>query len=132
MTAVLSSGCGRVAEKVALSDVCQKEQNAVVNVEGFLRLPIVNNDDPSAPVYTLLLVERLNGTGNFLTTQVPATDKNEPNRIGTLPASYTYKDFHVVTNNGKTASSNDRVNVTGEVSKRDSGCVLKISKIETQ
>ena len=58
------------------------------------------------------------------------TKTNEPNKIAMLPASYTYDDLHIYTNSGKQITTDDRVKVTGEVSKKDSGCVLNVSKIE--
>ena len=135
VAAVLIAGCNSSARRVVLSDVCQSEQGNVISVEGYLRLPILNHDESSDSEsqnsYKLLLVERPNGTGGFLTTSTRATVTNEPNRIRDLPVSYTYNDFQVFTNTGEAASADDRVIVTGEVRRDIKPCVLRIDKIET-
>ncbi|CAN5413690.1 hypothetical protein BH10ACI2_BH10ACI2_00720 [soil metagenome] len=133
--AILAAGCNSVQKRVAMADVCQKDQGSIVSVEGYLRLPILNNeesrDEESQNTYTLLLVERPNGTGGFLTTSTRATVTNEPNRIRDLPVSYTYNDFSVFTDTGQVASADDRVIVTGHVYRNAKPCILKIDKIET-
>ena len=138
LTMVLAfvAACGSQANSTSVTDVCRFSDKSSVRVEGYLRLPIAVDVVVREPVKTeehlLIIVENINGTGAFVTTSVSTTKNNEPNKIAALPMSYTYDDLHIYSNSGKQITADDRVNVTGEVSKSENGCVLKISKIETQ
>lgn len=131
--AAVSLGCGK-SEPIAIGEVCRNEAGKIVTVEGYLRLPEATGPESTGgdprDTYTLLLVERPNGTGGFLITNIKATSAREPNRIGNLPLSYTYDNLRVFTDRGNTVSARDRIAVTGKVAKSSDGCELDVLKID--
>ncbi|HQZ94685.1 MAG TPA: hypothetical protein PLP21_00125 [Pyrinomonadaceae bacterium] len=126
--------CGTRMRTVALSDVCREPSDNAVKVEGYFRLPQVSDwigDDYGSGQYRLLLVEKLDGGGSFVTATVSATGSHERNHIDALPASYTYDDVRINTDSGRTVSARERVAVTGRVQKDSNPCILRIERIDT-
>lgn len=134
MMAALCS-CGNTPVTVAVHDVCRQSDNKRVSVEGYLRLRQSSEQETSditaTKHYNLLLVEKSSGTGAFITVSIPGTDSKEPNRIDELPVSYTYNDVKINTNSGKQVTSDDRLLITGSVSKESKSCILQVDKIDT-
>lgn len=127
------SGCREGAKAVSFADVCREEDHTVVSLEGYMRLPVLMDEAGTVKgTRKLLLVEEENGTGGFLYVLAKDSRTVEPNRIAELPLSYTYKDFRIYTEDGRTVSSSERLRVTGEVFKELNSCVLKIQRIETR
>jgi hypothetical protein len=126
--------CGTGMRTVAMSDVCREPSDGAVKVEGYFRLPQVSDwigDDHSSGQYRLLLVEKLDGGGSFITATVSATESHERNHIEALPTSYTYDDVRINTDSGRTVSAGERLTVTGRVLKDSSPCILRIERIDT-
>ncbi|CAN5418400.1 hypothetical protein BH10ACI3_BH10ACI3_16520 [soil metagenome] len=132
---LLASSCGMTAQKVALNQMCQQPDNALIRTEGFFRLPQTSDRSDMTDIepdrYRLLLVEKSNGAGAFITAIVGGTDTKERNRIDMLPVSYTYNDFHINTDAGTQLSARDKVAVAGRVLKDSRPCVLRVERIET-
>jgi hypothetical protein len=61
---------------------------------------------------------------------IPASGWHEPNRIETLPISYTYNDLKINTSSGKTVSADEKLTVVGKVSKVSKPCILQVEEIE--
>lgn len=126
--------CGTRMRTVALSDVCREPSDDAVKVEGYFRLPQVSDwigDNHGSGQYRLLLVEKLDGGGSFITATVSATGSHERNHIEALPASYTYDDVRINTDSGRTVSAGERLTVTGRVLKDSDPCILRIERIDT-
>lgn len=90
------------------------------------------NEPEVRPEHILIIVEKENGTGTFVNAVVRTTDSHEPNRIASLPSSYTYADLHIITDSGIETSLKDRLKITGRIAKDSKPCILEIEKIETQ
>lgn len=131
---LFAASCGNQAAAVAVNEACKQTEKRAVKVEGYFRLPqsseppLTGENDSGS--YMLLLVEKENGTGSFINVQVPFTGSKEPNRLDTLPASYTYNDLHINTDSGAQISSGDKVAVSGRVLKDSKPCVVQVEKIE--
>lgn len=132
--AVTALSCSFGTRSVAVADVCRESNDTPVRVAGYFRLPQVSdwvaNGDGDAGEYKLIFAERLTGGGSFVKTTISGTGSNEPNRIAALPASYTYDDLRINTSSGKTVSPDERVFVTGRISKDPTLCVLRVEKVE--
>lgn len=132
---MLSISCVRQPTAVALQDTCKQTDKQFVKIEGYFRLP--ESTDPLKQAgehpgtQALLLVEKGNGTGSFVKAMVTMTSNKERNRLDTLPVSYTYDDLHIYTDSGARASPDEKIMVTGEVSRETIPCVLQVEKIET-
>jgi len=128
------TSCGDGSVMMPVSEVCRNPERSRVRVRGYLRLPIsqelVVREPVRAEEQRLIIVEKSNGTGAFVSTTALTTNSAEPNRIGSLPISYTYDDLHIFTDSGRQVSADEVVNVTGEVMKTEVRCVLKVTKIE--
>jgi len=132
---LLATACGRQASAVAVSDACHQPAGTLVVVEGFLRLPM-STDSPARTSdrlkdQTLIVVEKVNGTGNFLTAAVRTTDNSERNRIATLPLSYTYADLQIITDSGGRVTADDKVRVAGRIARDARECVLEVETIQS-
>lgn len=120
---------------IAVNEACKQPENQAVKVEGYFRLSQTPGEpfasESNSPNYILLLVEKVNGTGAFVTAIVPVTNSRERNHMDTLPASYTYNDLHINTDSGKQVSAGDKVALTARIAKDSRSCVLNVEKIET-
>jgi len=130
------AACGRQISAVAVGDACQKAAGSVVTVEGFLRLPM-STDSPartsdSRNEQMLIIVEKINGTGNFLTAAVRTSDSSERNHITTLPLSYTYADLQIITVSGSRVTADDKVRISGRIARDARECVLEVETIRSQ
>ena len=129
------AACGRQISAVAVGDACQKAGGSVVMVEGYLRLPM-STDSPartsnSLNEQMLIIVEKINGTGSFLTAAVRTSDSSERNHITTLPLSYTYADLHIITDSGSRVTADDKVRVSGRIVRDARECVLEVETIRS-
>jgi len=126
--------CSSRVKSVALSNICHEPEHGTVSVEGYFRLPQVSDwvgDTDGSAEYRLLLVEKANGSGSFITATVAGTTSHEPNRIDALPASYTYDDVRFTTNAGRAVRAGEKLLITGRVLKETKPCILQIETIET-
>ncbi len=128
-------GCSSSPVESAVANVCVSEDASLVRTRGYLRLPmatdvILREPVPAEERRKLIVVEKPNGTGAFVTAFVTSTDRGEPNRVGVMPASYTYNDLHVYSNAGKVISPDEPVLVTGRVKKSAANCTLDVEEIE--
>lgn len=135
--AVMSQiACLYSANESAVAEICNNADRSLVRTRGFLRLPmatdlVLTEPAPVEKYSKLIVVEKQNGTGAFVTALVASTEREEPNHVGVLPASYTYKDLHIYTSRGQTITPDDAVLVTGRILKQDTRCALEVEKIET-
>ena len=132
---LLVTACSRRASAVAVSDACREPAGTIVMVEGFLRLPM-SIDSPARhsdrlKEQMLIIVEKINGTGNFLTAAVRTSDSNERNHISTLPMSYTYADLQIITDTGSRITADDKVRATGRIVRDTRECVLEGETIQS-
>ena len=131
----LAAACGLQPKASSVTNVCRNADRSSVLVEGYLRLPISTDVVVREPVKTedhvLIIVENVNGAGAFVSTSVSTTKTNEPNKMAVLPTSYTYNDLHIYTNSGKQITTDERVSITGHITKESTTCVIEVNKIET-
>ena len=104
-------------------------------VEGYLRLPM-STDSPARTSnrlkeQMLIIVEKINGTGSFLTAAVRTSDSSERNHITTLPLSYTYADLQIITDSGSLVTADDKVRVSGRIVRDARECVLEVETIRS-
>ena len=133
LATLIAFSCGSRVKSVALGNVCQEPVDGRVRVEGYVRLPQVSDwaaDKDDSGEYRLLLVEKSNGGGSFITATISATDSHEPNRIDVLPTSYTYDDVRINTDSRRTVSTDQRLALTGSVMKDTKPCILRIEKVD--
>lgn len=123
--------CG--TRSLAVGEVCGQNDSSRVRVEGFFRLPQAADwvTDNGMGEYRLILAEKLTGGGSFIRATIPGTNSHEPNRIETLPVSYTYDDLKINTSSGKTVSADEKLTVIGKVSNGSNPCILQVERIES-
>lgn len=99
--AIAVINCGKNENAVTFNDICQENDQADVQLSGFLVYP---QSTPNFTNQSFLLVENKNGTGGFIKLQLAET-----------PISNSPKE----------------VKILGKVLKDEKGCVLNVEKIET-
>lgn len=129
------AACASSSEPSTFADVCQKENESLVSIEGYLMLPNfmnpATNHKDGVTSYQLFLALQPDGKGQSVLTSVAGTRSNEPNTIADLsPMGYTYRDFRIFTDRGSTVGATDRVKVTGKLVRGTNNCQIVISKIE--
>jgi hypothetical protein len=102
LAVTVSFNCPGRESSVRFSDVCQEDDQAVIQLSGFLVYPQTTPDQSSG---NFLLVENNNGTGSFI--RLKLTDPLKTER-------------------------STEVRVLGQVLKDGTGCVLKVEKIEAR
>lgn len=131
----LSSSCRSHPASAMISDICRQPDRSSVQTIGYVRLPIAEDGvlrkTDSDREQLLIIAENENGTGTFVNAVVSTTDGLEPNRMRSLPLSYTYADLHIITDSGVEASMKDPLKITGRIAKDPRPCILTIEKIET-
>ena len=95
-----ANSCRRMENSATFTDICRNENQTKVSIRGFLKATDENSGMNSEH---LLLVENENGTGGFIHIEMP---------------------------NERIINNNLPVKISGEVSKTENQCVLKMSKIE--
>ena len=140
INALISSGafltaCAPSSQLATFADVCQKQNDSVVSIEGYLILPNFMNPATSqkdgTTHYQLYLALQPDGKGQSVLTSVAGTRSDEPNTIADLsPMGYTYKDFRIFTDQGSTVGAADKVKVTGKLARGTNSCQILANKIE--
>ena len=97
---LIPNGCGRKIDVVTFENVCQNENQSVIQINGFLH---TSKNTPDLTSNSALLVENKNGTGGF----IKLMDANE-----------------------LTGKEVGEVKIIGKVLKENNLCVLKVEKIE--
>lgn len=135
LSVVFSAACARSVEPTTFADVCQKENESLVSIEGYLILPNFMNpatgQEDGTTKYQLYLGLQPDGKGQSVLTSVAGTKSNEPNTIADLsPLGYTYRDFRIFTDQGSTVGAADKVKVTGQLVRGTNSCQIVVNKIE--
>lgn len=135
--------CRNASVKTTFAEICGNENFASVEIKGYLRLTETTDsgsdekgfykldEDNERVAKKLILTEKQNGTGAFIYVSIDETDERKPNRIQSLPESYTYNDLHIFAADGAEIKSNQPVEVKGKIVKNENVCFLKIEKIES-
>jgi hypothetical protein len=139
-TVMLVAACVRSTDQVTIADACHKDDGELVLVEGFLLPPSVmqTDVDPETELttYELVLADRPNDKSLGISTTVLGTRANRANRIAELsPEGFTQSDLQIYTDSGEVARSQDRLRITGRLSKHQEHqhgqpCMLRIERIQ--
>jgi hypothetical protein len=136
---VFMAACSTRRELATVAEACQKDDGAMLMVEGSLRPPNLMeayvNPETEVTTYQLVLVDDSDEKRPSINTAVFGTRSSHANRIAELsPEGFTQRDLQIFTDNGEIAGSLDRLKITGKLSKAKDGrglpCILEIERIE--
>lgn len=127
--ALAVAGCGGGDDPpapVALAAVCDDgNDRGQVIVEGYLRLP----DRLRISTTTVIDIFAASG-GRGVRQQVELPIGDAPNQLQPPPATYTPTSLRVTAADGAEVTINDRVRLTAEVARDDTGCLMREPQIE--
>jgi hypothetical protein len=126
---VVLAGCGGGADPptpVALEAACDDANDGRdVIVEGYLRFP------ERLRISTTTVIDVFaapGGEGGRQQVELPIGD--QPNQLERPPATYTPTSLRVTAADGAEVTINDRVRITAEVARDESGCLMRGPQVE--